>query len=88
MNNLSDSEDTSSAFIDKGFLINNNSDKKESAFKFVKYMLSEDVQCNSEVGLPVNKAAQKKLIEEIDLDSYIWKRIATITILSVIIPML
>lgn len=70
MNNLSDSEDTSSAFIDKGFLINNNSDKKESAFKFVKYMLSEDVQCNSEVGLPVNKAAQKKLIEEIDLDSY------------------
>ena len=70
MNNLSDSEDTSSAFIDKGFLINNNSDKKESAFKFVKYMLSEDVQCNSEVGLPVNKAAQKKLIEEIDLDIY------------------
>ena len=70
MNNLSDSEDTSSAFIDKGFLINNNSDKKESAFKFVKYMLSEDVQCNSEVGLPVNKAAQKKLIEEIDSDSY------------------
>ena len=70
MNNLSDSEDTSSAFINKGFLINNNSDKKESAFKFVKYMLSEDVQCNSEVGLPVNKAAQKKLIEEIDLDSY------------------
>lgn len=70
MNNLSDSEDTSSAFIDKGFLINNNSDKKESAFKFVKYMLSEDVQCNSEVGLPVNKAAQKKLIEGIDLDSY------------------
>lgn len=70
MNNLSDSEDTSSAFIDKGFLINNNSDKKESAFKFVKYMLIEDVQCNSEVGLPVNKAAQKKLIEEIDLDSY------------------
>lgn len=70
MNNLSDSEDTSSAFIDKGFLISNNSDKKESAFKFVKYMLSEDVQCNSEVGLPVNKAAQKKLIEEIDLDSY------------------
>lgn len=70
MNNLSDSEDTSSAFIDKGFLINNNSDKKESAFKFVKYMLSEDVQCNSEVGLPVNKAAQKNLIEEIDLDSY------------------
>lgn len=70
MNNLSDSEDTSSAFIDKGFLINNNSDKKESAFKFVKYMLSEDVQCNSEVGLPVNKAAQKKLIEEIDFDSY------------------
>lgn len=70
MNNLSDSEETSSAFIDKGFLINNNSDKKESAFKFVKYMLSEDVQCNSEVGLPVNKAAQKKLIEEIDLDSY------------------
>lgn len=70
MNNLSDSEDTSSAFIDKGFLINKNSDKKESAFKFVKYMLSEDVQCNSEVGLPVNKAAQKKLIEEIDLDIY------------------
>lgn len=68
--NLSDSENTFSAYIDKGFLINNNSGKKEDAFEFVKYMLSESVQCNSEIGLPVNKAAQKKLIEEIDIDGY------------------
>ncbi len=70
MNNLSDSKNTYSAYIDKGFLINNNSNKKEEAFEFVKYMLSENVQCNSEVGLPVNKTAQKKLIDEIDLEGY------------------
>lgn len=70
MNNLPDSKNTFSAYIDKGFLINNNSNKKEEAFEFVKYMLSENVQCNSEVGLPVNKTAQKKLIDEIDLVSY------------------
>lgn len=70
MNNLSDSKNTFSAYIDKGFLINNNSNKKEEAFEFVKYMLSENVQCNSEVGLPVNITAQKKLIDEIDLESY------------------
>ena len=33
-------------------------------------MLSENVQCNSEIGLPVNKTAQKKLIDEIDLEGY------------------
>ena len=70
MNNLSDSKNTFSAYIDKGFLINNNSNKKEEAFEFVKYMLSENVQCNSEIGLPVNKTAQKKLIDEIDLEGY------------------
>lgn len=70
LNNLSDTKNTFSAFINKGFLINKNSERKDEAYEFVKYMLSGDVQCNSEIGLPVNKKAQKKLIEEIDLEIY------------------
>lgn len=67
--NLSDDEKSCSAYFDKGFLINKNSDKKEQAFEFVKYMLSEKVQENTEIGLPVNKNAQSKLIEEMSVMS-------------------
>ncbi len=64
LNSISNSNNVYSAFFDKGFLINKNSDKKSASYEFVKYMLSTKVQCHSEVGFPVNKAAQIKLIEE------------------------
>lgn len=50
-------------------------------------MLSENVQCNSEIGLPVNKTAQKKLIDEIDLEGYGIEKIANIMNLLIIILM-
>lgn len=64
LSNLSYDGKSCSAFFDKGFFINKNSDKKEEAYEFVKYMLSEEVQKNTEIGLPVNKNAQSKLINE------------------------
>lgn len=64
LNGLSNSENIYSAYLDKGLLINKNSNKKDEAYDVVKYMLGEKTQCNSEIGLPVNKNAQTKLIEE------------------------
>lgn len=64
LNSLSNSENTYSAFLDKGLLINKNSDRKSESYEFVKYMLSEKTQCSPEIGLPVNKNARSKLIEE------------------------
>lgn len=63
INSISNSKNTYSAFLDKGLLINKNSDKKAESYEFVKYMLSEKTQCNPEIGLPVNKNARSKLIE-------------------------
>ncbi len=64
LNSISNSENTYSAFFDKGLLINKNSDRKSESYEFVKYMLSEEIQCSPEIGLPVNKNARSKLIEE------------------------
>lgn len=63
ISSLSNKGNNYSAFFDKGLLINKNSAKKDEAYKFVKYMLSEKVQENTEIGLPVNKKAQSKLID-------------------------
>lgn len=64
LNSMSNSENIYSAFFDKGLLINKNSDRKSESYEFVKYMLSEKTQCNPEIGLPVNKNARSKLIDE------------------------
>lgn len=64
LNSLSSSEDTYSAYLDKVLLINKNSNNKDEAYDFVKYMLNEKTQGNSEIGLPVNKNALSKLIDE------------------------
>ncbi len=47
--------------IDKAVAINNNSNKKEAAFKFIEYMLSETVQVNEieSIAIPVNNNAYK-----------------------------
>lgn len=70
LNSLSNKENSFSAFIDKGLLINKNSNKKEEAYEFVKYMLNEKTQSNTEIGLPVNKNAQKQLIEKMEEGLY------------------
>lgn len=63
---ISDNKNHYSAFVDKGFLINKSSSKKDEAYKFIKYMLNEETQSAAEIGLPVNKSAQSKLIEEMN----------------------
>lgn len=65
--NFADGSGAGTALFDKGFLISNYSSNKEGAYEFVKYMLREDTQENLEIGLPVNRNAQAKLLAETDM---------------------
>ena len=68
--NFSDGSSIGTAFFDKGFLISSASANKEGAYEFVKYMLRQDTQENLEIGLPVNRNAQAKLLDEMDAEEY------------------
>lgn len=71
-NGVNKDENTVSAFVADGVLLNKNSNKKDKAYCFFKYVLSERVQenLNQSAYLPVNTKAFNNIVDNCKESSY------------------